>query len=264
MAEYPDVPSGSGKHPIAFVAISANDLAASTAFYARIFGWQTHEVMPEIAGAATPAGPNVSLRANPPDGVQSMVPFIGASDVSALLNRIVAAGGSVEREPWSVPTAGTLARFTDPAGTVYGLTGGVQGTLAPIPVPFGANPKPPAGTICSIEMFMRDEPVTARFFNDVFQWGTRPTSPQYLGFNPGAGISGVFQSHTPSLPAVAYVYVSDVAAMLNEIERAGGKRTAEPMSAPGMGTFGYFTDPSGTNMGLIGGPIRMALGADRP
>jgi hypothetical protein len=24
------------------------------------------------------------------------------------------------------------------------------------------------------------------------------------------------------------------------------------MSAPGLGTFGYFTDPSGTQMGLIG------------
>jgi hypothetical protein len=37
-----------------------------------------------------------------------------------------------------------------------------------------------------------------------------------------------------------------------EIEAAGGKRTADPMSAPGMGTFGYFTDPSGTHMGPIG------------
>ena len=41
MAEYPDVPTGSGKHPIPFVAISANDLALSTAFYQRVFGWQT-------------------------------------------------------------------------------------------------------------------------------------------------------------------------------------------------------------------------------
>jgi predicted enzyme related to lactoylglutathione lyase len=252
MAEYPDVPTGSGRHPIAFVTLAANQLAASAAFYSRIFGWQTHAVTPDITGAATPAGPNVTLRANTPDGFQGMVPFIGVSDVDAALPRIVAAGGAIEREPWTVPMAGTIARFTDPSGTVYGLTGGVPGTLPSIPVPFGANPKPPAGTICSIEMYARDETVTARFFNELFEWGTRQTLPQYLGFNPGAGVSGVFQAHTPSLPAVAYVYVADVGATLNEIDRAGGRRTAEPMSAPGMGTFGYFTDPSGTHMGLIG------------
>ncbi len=44
----------------------------------------------------------------------------------------------------------------------------------------------------------------------------------------------------------------DVAAKLAALEEAGGKRLAEPMSAPGMGTFGYLTDPSGTALGLIG------------
>ena len=252
MAEYPDIPTGSGKHPIPFVAISANDLPASVAFYARIFGWQTHAVTPEITGAATPAGPNVSLRTNTPAGFPGVVPFIAVPGVDAMLDSIVAGGGTIEHAPWSVPMAGSLARFTDPSGTIYGLTGGVPDTLAPIPVPFGSNPRPLAGTICSVEMHSKDHTVTARFFNQLFEWGTRETMPQYLGFNPGAGIGGVFQSHTPSLPAVPYVYVGDVAATLTLIENAGGRRTADPMSAPGMGTFGYFTDPSGTHMGLIG------------
>ena len=249
---YPDVPTGSGRHPIPFVALSASDLAASTAFYGKLFGWRTHEVTPEITGAATPTGPNVSLRANTPVGFPGMVPFIGVADVSAMLDRIVAGGGTIERAPWSVPMAGTLARFADPSGTIYGLTSGVPGTLALVPVPFGSNPKPPAGTICSIEMYSTDHTVTARFFNDLFEWGTLETMPQYLGFDPGGGISGVFQSHTPSLPAVAYVYVPDAAATLKEIEAAGGTRVGDPIAAPGMGTFGYFIDPSGTHMGLIG------------
>lgn len=252
MAEYPDVPTGSGKHPIPFVAISANELAASAAFYGRIFGWQTHAVTSEVTGAATPAGPNVSLRSNTPDDFPAVVPFIGVPDVRATLDRIAAAGGTVEREPWTVPMGGTLARFADPSGTIYGLTDGLAERLPVIPVPFGSKPTPPAGTICSIEMYSKDHTITARFFNDLFEWGTRETMPQYLGFDPGGGISGVFQSHTPSVPALAYVYVKDVAAALTEIESAGGRRMAEPMSAPGMGTFGYFTDPSGTDMGLIG------------
>jgi predicted enzyme related to lactoylglutathione lyase len=252
MAEYPVVPTGSGKHPIAFVAISADDLAGSTAFYGRIFGWRTHAVTPEITGAATPAGPNVLLRARTPDGFPGMVPFIGVADVRAMLARVVEGGGTIDDAAKSAPVAGTVARFRDPSGTLYGLTEGVPGPLAPIPVPFGANPKPPAGTICSVEMYSQDHTATARFFNELFEWGTRETMPQYLGFDPGGGIGGVFQSHTASLPAVAYIYVPDVPATLQQIEAAGGKRTADPMSAPGMGTFGYFSDPSGTQMGLIG------------
>jgi predicted enzyme related to lactoylglutathione lyase len=252
MAQYPDVPTGSGRYPIPFLVIAANDLAASTGFYEKTFGWHTHAVTPEIAGAATPAGPNVTLRANTPDDFAGVVPFIAVPDVHAALDRIVAAGGTIERAPWRAPKAGTLARFADPSGTIYGLTSGLAGTLASIPAPFGSNPAPPAGTVCSIEMYSRDHTVTARFVNELFEWGTRETMPQYLGFNPGGGISGVFQSHTPSAPAVAYVYVPDVAATLTAIDAAGGRRTADPMSAPGMGTFGYFVDPSGTHVGLIG------------
>src|SRR5262249_26936144 len=77
------------------------------------------------------------------------------------------------------------------------------------------------------------------------------TLPQYVAFDPGAGPGGLLQSHTPSMPALAYLYTADVQAKLAEIEVAGGKRMGEPMRMPGAGCFGYFKDPSGTSMGLI-------------
>jgi predicted enzyme related to lactoylglutathione lyase len=76
--------------------------------------------------------------------------------------------------------------------------------------------------------------------------------PQFMAFDPGAGIGGVFQSHTAAMPAVAYIYSTNVSATLEAIQGAGGTAMGEPMRIPGMATFGYFTDPSGTNMGLIG------------
>jgi predicted enzyme related to lactoylglutathione lyase len=118
--------------------------------------------------------------------------------------------------------------------------------------PFGSNPKPPAGTICALEMYISDGPAAAHFFGELFGWGTRETMPQYLAFDPGAGVGGTFQSHTPTMPAVAYIYVADVGAKIVEIEATGGKRICDPMPVPGMATFGYFQDPSGTSMGLIG------------
>ena len=251
--EMPMVPAGNGKHPIPLVVLSANNLAGSTTFYSKLFGWQTHPMSAELTAVVAPAGPTVSLRSNIPDGFPGMVPYIGVSDVEAALARVVAAGGTVERAAWIVPMVGKLARFKDVSGTIYGLTEAMApGEMPRMPMPFGSNPKPPAGAICSLEMHAADGADAARFFSELFGWGMLATMPQYMAFDPGAGVAGVLQSHTPALPALAYIYVTDVGAKLSEIEAAGGTRMGEPMRIPGTGCFGYFKDPSGTRMGLIG------------
>ena len=248
----PTPPAGSGAHPVRLVVITAKDLAASSAFYAALFGWQLMKMSDELTAVVTPGGPSAALRANLPDGFPGIVPYLGVADVDAMLAHAITSGGTLERASWTVPMMGTLARFKDVSGTIYGLTDALSPGGSPhVPMPFGANPKPPAGAICSLEMYSADE-ASPRFFHDVFGWGTLPTMPQFVAFDPGAGIGGVFQSHTPTLPALAYIYVNDAASKIIEIEAAGGKRLGDPMSMPGMGTFGYFTDPSGTSMGLIG------------
>lgn len=251
--DMPKVPAGNGAHPIAMVVITAKNLAGSSAFYAKVFGWQVEPMSAELAGVVAPAGPMAALRSNLPTGFPDMVPYIRVPKVDAMLTQVVAAGGAVERAPWSIPGVGTLARFKDPAGSIYGLTDALTpGGNPSIPMPIGANPKPPAGAICHIEMYAADGAAAANFFGTLFGWGTLPTMPQYMAFDPGAGVNGIFQSHTPAMPALAYIYATDVKVKLAEIEAAGGKRMGEPMEMPGFATFGYFKDPSGTNMGLIG------------
>ncbi|WP_157369015.1 VOC family protein [Zavarzinella formosa] len=249
----PKVPEGNGEHPVSLVVISANNLAASGEFYSRLFGWQLQPMSASLTGVVAPAGPIGALRSNIPDGFPAMVPYVRVSDVEAMLDRVVTAGGTIEQAPWSLPGVGKLARFKDPSGTIYGLTDAVSpGGLPRIPMPVGPNPKPPAGAICHLEMHAADGAAAARFFGELFGWGTLPTMPQYMAFDTGAGVAGIFQSHTPTTPALAYVYTTDVDAKLAEIEAAGGKRTGGPMRMPGFGCFGYFKDPSDTSMGLIG------------
>ncbi len=250
--ELPQAPLGNGQHPVTLVVISANDLAASSAFYTSVFGWAMTKMSAELSAAYVAAGPMIALRANVPDGFPGIVPFIGVQDVDAMLKRVVALGGTIERASWKLPMMGTMARFADASGTVYGLTTAASPTGSPhVPMPFGTNPKPPVNTICSLEMYTAPDAAPPNFC-EILGWGTRPTMPAFVAFDAGAGIGGVFQSHTPTLPAVAYVYVHDVAATLLEIEAAGGKRHGDAMSMPGMGTFGYFVDPSSTTMALIG------------
>lgn len=251
--ELPQVPPGSGLHPIPLVVITANDLAASASFYSKLLGCPAMPAGGHRMILAPHAGPTVALRAQNPEGFPGVVPFIAVPDVDAALARVLAAGGTLERAPWELPMVGALARFKDASGTIWGLTN-VSSPKPParVPMPFGDNPKPPAGTVCSLEMYAADRDAAARFFGDLFGWGSLPTMEQFVAFDPGAGIGGVFQSHTPALPAVAYLYVPDVHATVAAIEASGGARVGDPMSMPGFATFGYFRDPSGTTMGLIG------------
>ncbi len=247
------VPVGNGKHPVPMVAIAANNLAQSAEFYRHLFGWQGYPMSAELTAIVAPGGPTVTLRANTAEGFQGMVPFVSVPDVDQALALVVAAGGTVERAPWSAPMIGKLARFRDLTGTIYGLTAAVAPAPMPHqPMPVGPNPKPAAGSVCHLEMYAADGEAAGQFFSRLFGWGTAATMPMYQAFDPGAGVGGIFQSHTPSLPGLAYLYEPDVAEKLTAIDQAGGKRIAEPMRIEGYGCFGYFKDPSGTTMGLIG------------
>lgn len=251
--ELPAVPLGSGKHPVALVVISANHLDASSAFYSGVFGWKLQPLSKELITFMPSAGPAGALRANIEAGFPGLVPYLGVTSIDETLKQIESAGGTTEKAPWKIPMVGKLARFKDPSGTIYGLTEAlVPGGSPHIPMPLGNNPKPTEGALCSLEMYAQDGEAAARFFGDQFGWGSLATMPQYMAFDPGAGLGGVFQSHTPTLPAVAYIYTNDVAARLTAIETAGGSRIGDAMVMPGVGCFGYFKDPSGTTMGLIG------------
>jgi predicted enzyme related to lactoylglutathione lyase len=253
-SEWPTAPRGTAKHPIALVVVTAKDLAKSREFYSTVFAWQLDTVSPDLVGGMAPGGQMIALRSNTPDGFPGMVPYIHTADVEATLQQCVQKGCTIERAPWSIPGVGQLARFKEPGGTIYGLTNSMPpGGLAHVPMPLGSNPKPPESALCSIEMYAADGPAAARFFSEMFSWGTLPTMPQYIAFDPGGGVGGVFQSHTRTETAVPYIYAANVEDKLAKLEAAGGKRLCDPMRLPDSpGCFGYFKDPSGTNMGLMG------------
>jgi predicted enzyme related to lactoylglutathione lyase len=252
MAGMPEIPNGSGEHPLCWIEIAASDVAASREFYSKVFGWQMFDESLEYQMFMPAAGPGGAIVPAGPERVQGTVPFIYGADLPALVAEIEAHGGTLVQQLTDVPPALT-AEFLDQAGTRFGLVNMAPQLPVPhIPTVFGDAPKPPTGTICSIELYGGDLAVAREFFGGVLGWGVLDTMPQYMGFNPGAGIGGVFQAHTAVAKSMPYIWVEDVNQSLADIEAAGGKRMGDPMALPGFGTFGYFTDPCGTAMGLLG------------
>lgn len=255
----PQAPAGSGTHPICWLEIQARDMDVSRRFYGEVFGWELTDMgRPEYIMFSSPGGLKGALTAQPHDlerGQGSMAHIYTANmdaDIAAL-----EALGAEFVEPKTALGEGEhvvhTATFRDPAGTLYGLVD----MAAELPVPavpsgLGGGDKPPTGALSSIELYGGDFAQAKALFGELFGWGLLEAMPQYMMFNPGGGIGGVFQSHTAAAPCMPYIYVDDVHAAIARIESAGGKRLGDPMSMPGMGTFGYFTDPNGVGMGLIG------------
>ena len=247
----PTAPKGAGTHGIGWIEIRANNLEASGMFYQEVFGWEIESFTPAYKVFKVAAGgPNGGLRGASPAGTPACTPYIFASDVAMAQTQVVAAGGKKLTEPENIG-GGWIGHFAAPNGVIYGLADSPI-HQPHIPAPFGAGPKPGVNSLCSLEMYGGpDLAATGQFFQDLFGWASFDSMPGYRMFDAGVSIGGVFQGHTPGTTSIAYIYVSDVAAKLTEIEDAGGKRMGEPMGMPGV-TFGYFTDPSGTAMGLIG------------
>ena len=76
MAAIPQVPAGSGAHPVVLVVLSSRDLDASCAFYTRVFGWALGRLPGDLAVCPTPSGPGIAVRAGLPEGFPSAVPFL--------------------------------------------------------------------------------------------------------------------------------------------------------------------------------------------
>lgn len=241
-------------HPISVVVLPARDFEASRRFYNAAFGWRMRRLTESVAVSFVPTGPAVVLRRYDAGDESPTVPLLQVADVEQALADVLARGGTRVADPYEVPLGGRIVRFADPSGTVYGLTSNIPpGAVPQVPIPVGANPRPADGTVCSIEMHAGDLDATAAFFANAFGWRAIPTLPHSTAFDPGAGITGIWQSHTPSTRALPYIYVASVEQALRDVEQAGGVRRGAPTVVPGMATFGYFTDPSGTPMGVMGG-----------
>jgi predicted enzyme related to lactoylglutathione lyase len=251
--QMPQIAAGSGEHPIGWIEFPLDDQAKTREFYAKAFGWEFQEGKEGYYFFEPPKGLCGGFNAGRPAEQLNTVVYIYVADIAKALEAIVAAGGAVHTGKTYVAEegGGAIALFTDPAGVVMGLAD-MEVPPYEAPDPFSAGVSPTPNMLVSLELYGGSLDATAKFYKDIFGWETLPTMEHYMLYNTGSGIGGVFQGHTPAIPVMPYIWVDDVAAALERIEAAGGKRSADPMVMEGMPVFGYFTDPSGVHVGLLG------------
>jgi predicted enzyme related to lactoylglutathione lyase len=120
------------QHPphgaIAHVAINADDIARSRAFYEGLFGWTFAPWGPPgFFQIDTPGTPKIVAALQerrellPGTKTIGFECTIAVDDVHGALAKAVALGGKVVMEPVTIPTVCELAFLEDPAGNVVGI-----------------------------------------------------------------------------------------------------------------------------------------------
>ncbi len=114
---------------IGHIAINADNIDASQAFYESTFGWtfDPHFGMDDFLRASGPDGTEpgpfaVLQRRRDLGGVRvvGVEPTVSVVDLDVAVAAAIAAGGRVLAEPVTIPTVGRLAWLADPSGNVVG------------------------------------------------------------------------------------------------------------------------------------------------
>jgi predicted enzyme related to lactoylglutathione lyase len=97
-----------------FIELPASDIAASTAFYARAFGWELTGFGPSYACTMT-GDVDVGLQGDAAEATLAPLPVIAVDDLDAALIAVTAAGASIVRPIFAFP-GGRRFQFRDPHG----------------------------------------------------------------------------------------------------------------------------------------------------
>ena len=107
---------------ICYIEMPATDVARSSEFYQKVFGWNVRK-RGDGATAFDDTVGQVSgswRTGRAPSGDPGLLVYIMVDDAAATVDAIVAAGGKIV-QPIGVDAPEITARFSDPAGNVIGL-----------------------------------------------------------------------------------------------------------------------------------------------
>jgi predicted enzyme related to lactoylglutathione lyase len=111
------------------------------------------------------------------------------------------------------------------------------------------TPKP-ENQIDYVELPTADTERAKLFYSSVFGWTFVDYGPDYTSFSDGRLAGGFTKEVTPpSRGLLLVIYSSDLAAVQEKIETAGGKIVKEIFSFPGGRRF-HFADPDGNELAV--------------
>jgi predicted enzyme related to lactoylglutathione lyase len=245
-----------------WIDLGSPDVAASTAFYTSVFGWDFESAGPEAGGygffsldgkTVGAIGPLAEEGASP-----SWTVYFNTPSADDTTKAVEAAGGTVRVPPMDVFTAGRFAGYTDPGGAQFavwqpGDTKGLGAVTAP-------------NTLAWTELYTADADAAKRFYTDVFGWSAKDNDMGggmiYTTVRPASGgedadQGGVMQI-SPEMAAAGltprwgiYFEVPDCDVTVAKVRELGGTVLMGPETMEGVGRLAQLLDPHGASFAVI-------------
>ena len=109
--------------PVSYVELSSPDIALTTDFFARVFGWDLQPFAAAdyfVAPHGEAPGIDAGILASR-DGAPRTVPIIRVDALDDACARVASEGGTVVVAPFTLPGVGRGCYVNDPAGLLIGL-----------------------------------------------------------------------------------------------------------------------------------------------
>jgi uncharacterized protein len=239
--------------------LMTTDTAAAGAFYSNVVGWTTREVgappMPyttfEVNGVGVAGMMTLPKDAGP---MPAWIGYIHVPDVDAAVDRVVAAGGKMHKEPTDVPGMLRFSVVIDPQGAAFILF-----TASPnMPTPERPAMGTP-GTIGWHELMAVDGASAFDFYSGQFGWTkgeAHDMGPMgtYQLFDINGVPSGGMMTKPANLPAPFWSYyfqVDGIKAALDRVKAGGGTVVNGPAPVPGGSWILQANDPQGAFFCLV-------------
>ncbi|GAA1683710.1 VOC family protein [Glycomyces endophyticus] len=234
------------------------ELAADTAFYEGLFGWDSENAGEEFGEFTTfslGGRPVMGIAPCPPgtDPSRSWNLYFAVADAAASAALASRLGGTVVHGPEEVPGMLRFAMVNDPNGAAFGIMEAIDPANG-----FGVWGEP--GSVSWAEYHFDGAPADAmRFYADLLGWNavTPPwedpaNERPYAALSPGSGgaefggchAAEGFEKGLPPQWSVM-VAVEDADAVCARAKELSGSVAAEPMDVPGLRVAGVAA-PGGT------------------
>ncbi|WP_284734738.1 VOC family protein [Sphingosinicella terrae] len=242
--------------------LMTTDPAAAADFYTHVVGWAAADFGGPNSGytvfsagergvAGTMALPEHVCQAG---GAPFWVGYIHVADCDSVVDRIIAAGGTVHRPPADIPEVGRFAVVADPGGAVFQV-------MAPFPDDMPPPDDPDAdGLVSWRELYAGNgQELAFAFYSRLFGWETLVEMPMgemgtYRIFGRGGVQMGGLMDKPPNIPVPAWAYYFNVEAIdaaAARVTERGGQILMGPHEVPGGSWIVQCVDPQGAHFALV-------------
>jgi predicted enzyme related to lactoylglutathione lyase len=240
--------------------VMTTDTAAAARFYTDVVEWGTQPqgTSPEYTLFTVQGQGVAGLMAIPDEvaghgGRPQWLGYVWVEDVDSAIVKLKQLGGTVHREPFTVPDTIRFAVVADPQGAAFHIA---------TPLPRSAATELPVnapGTIGWRELYAADWSAAFDFYQKMFGWTKAEAIDMgpmgtYQLFASGAEPVGGMMTKPPAVPTPHWGFYFNVAAIdaaVGRVERAGGTVSMGPQQVPGGQWVLQCTDPQGASFALV-------------